>query len=239
MQNLDKLFTPSHVTEIIKCSKDPLYFIENYVKIYNPQTGIGNFSPTVDQRSLISNYDSHQFVVSNMVRQSGKSVASLSYILWYAMFNHDKTIVIAGAYFRMNQNLMLLFKTAYDNLPDWLKAGMKSMTYQNISFDNNNSITFTTINSNAYRGMGISLFYVDELSSMSQKDIEQFYFECIPFCKACNTKLLISSSPSQNRILLDILRNSSEEGIGYNGFKLFRSNNSIKSLLNQQLEYDV
>lgn len=64
--------TPEQIEEFAKCADDPLYFIENYVKIINLDTGITDFKPYPYQRKMIKKFAKHRFVIVKACRQSGK-----------------------------------------------------------------------------------------------------------------------------------------------------------------------
>ena len=41
--NVAQNFTPEEVEEFVKCSKDPVYFITNYIKIISVDLGVVQF----------------------------------------------------------------------------------------------------------------------------------------------------------------------------------------------------
>jgi hypothetical protein len=45
-------FTKDQIQEFIKCSRDPVYFIENYVKIINVDKGLIQFQPYEYQKDI-------------------------------------------------------------------------------------------------------------------------------------------------------------------------------------------
>jgi hypothetical protein len=65
-------FTPENIREFAKCSRDPLYFIENYVKIINVDKGLVNFKPFKYQKKIIETSVTNRFVICKMPRQCGK-----------------------------------------------------------------------------------------------------------------------------------------------------------------------
>jgi len=115
--------------ELALCAKDPVYFIDNYATCVNPTHG--NFPMVLQeyQEDLLKTYVKNNTIV-NAPRQSGISLTTSMYILWYAMFNSFKTVgIISDKRNSSFQNLEMI-RHAYNNLPDFLKegAGLKVKT---------------------------------------------------------------------------------------------------------------
>jgi len=65
-------FTPEQIQEYIKCSQDPIYFIENYVKIISLDHGPVLFEMYPYQKRMIDAVHHNRKVLSRQTRQSGK-----------------------------------------------------------------------------------------------------------------------------------------------------------------------
>ena len=65
-------WTEEEITEYIKCSKDPIYFIENYVKILSLDEGMVPFILRDYQKDMISHFNEHRYTICLSSRQSGK-----------------------------------------------------------------------------------------------------------------------------------------------------------------------
>jgi hypothetical protein len=91
--------TNEQITEYARCA-DPVtgyrYFMENYFYIQHPTKGKLLYNPYEFQVRLIDNYHSNRFSVSMMPRQTGKTTSAAGYLLWFAMFTPDSTILIAA-----------------------------------------------------------------------------------------------------------------------------------------------
>ena len=74
-------FTEEQVTEIMKCSEDPLYFAKNYINIVTLDYGLQKFKPYNFQEKMIKRFHDHRFNVCKLPRQSGKSTIVVSYLL--------------------------------------------------------------------------------------------------------------------------------------------------------------
>lgn len=78
--NVNIPFTKEQVKEYVKCSEDPLYFIENYVKIVALDEGLVPFKMYDFQREMIKNFSENRFNISKLPRQSGKCHSINTYI---------------------------------------------------------------------------------------------------------------------------------------------------------------
>jgi len=64
--------TPSQMEEYVKCSEDPIYFIENYIKIINLDEGLIPFKPWPYQKRMIKQFTADRFSIVKAPRQCGK-----------------------------------------------------------------------------------------------------------------------------------------------------------------------
>lgn len=65
-------FTPEMIQELIKCKKDPLYFIENYVKVKHPTKGVMNMELYEYQKRMLKGIHENKDSLLLCSRQSGK-----------------------------------------------------------------------------------------------------------------------------------------------------------------------
>ena len=80
-------YTEKEVAEFIKCSKDPVYFIQKYVKIVSIDEGLIPFNLYPFQKDIIGTFHKNRFTICKLPRQSGKSTTILSYLIYYIIFN--------------------------------------------------------------------------------------------------------------------------------------------------------
>ena len=71
--NVNIEFTEETVAEYIKCAKDPVYFIRNYVQIVNVDRGLIPFNMYDFQQGMVETFNANRFVICKLPRQSGKS----------------------------------------------------------------------------------------------------------------------------------------------------------------------
>src|SRR5690349_21342704 len=89
-------YTPEMIAELLKCKKDPVYFIKNYIKVQHPVKGTVPFDLYDYQERFIRHMVDNRFVITLQPRQCGKTLTVAMFLLWYAMFNKDALLLIAS-----------------------------------------------------------------------------------------------------------------------------------------------
>lgn len=113
-----------------------------------------------------------QTYYTNGILSHNTATAAL-YLLWYAMFNPDKNILVTSYKWDAVNEVMDRIRYAYECCPDFLRGGVTTYSSKKIVFDNNSSITAQTISENTGRGLSISLLYcLDGSTKVTVKDKE-------------------------------------------------------------------
>jgi hypothetical protein len=227
-------FTEQQIIEIARCADPvtgPQYFMDNYFYIQHPTKGSIQYHPFGYQEKLIDTYHNYRFSISLMPRQTGKSTSAAGYLLWYAMFIPDSTILVAAHKYLGAQEIMQRIRYAYENCPDFIRAGSTSYNKGSIDFDNGSRIVAQTTTENTGRGMSISLLYCDEFAFVRPTIAKDFWTSITPTL-ATGGKCIITSTPNsdedqfaliwkQANKCVDEFGNETE--VGTNGFKAYRS----------------
>ena len=108
------------INEIVKCGKDPSYFINRYVKIQHPLKGRIDFHTFPFQDDCLQSFNDHRFNVVVKSRQLGLSTLSAAYAVWMALFRKDKSILIIATKLAVAQNFIKKVKIALSGIPKWL-----------------------------------------------------------------------------------------------------------------------
>ena len=88
--------TEKQIQDLAQCAHDPKFFIRNFCYIQHPTKGRVPFTLFDYQDELIDIYHENRYSISMLARQMGKSTCAGAYLLWYAMFQPDSTILIAA-----------------------------------------------------------------------------------------------------------------------------------------------
>jgi len=227
-------FNEEQLREFAKCAdpvNGPEYFMSNYFFIQHPTKGRMLYEPFDYQKRLIHTYHNYRYSISLMPRQTGKSTSAAGYLLWYAMFVPDSTILIAAHKYTGSQEIMQRIRYAYESVPDFIRAGATSYNKGSIDFDNGSRIISATTTENTGRGLSISLLYADEFAFVRSTIGREFWTSISPTL-ATGGKCIITSTPNSDEDqfatlwkgankCIDEFGNTTE--IGVNGFKAFRS----------------
>jgi len=176
-------FTEEQVSDLLKCA-DPEtgyhYFCENFFYIQHPTKGKMLFEPFAYQDRLLDAYHNHRFTVNMLPRQMGKTTCAAGYLLWFAMFHPDQTILIAAHKYTGSQEIMQRIRYAYELCPDHIRSGVINYNKGSIEFDNGSRIVSATTTGNTGRGMSISLLYCDEFAFVQPNIAEEFWTSISP-----------------------------------------------------------
>ena len=227
-------FTDQQLREFALCADPvtgPHYFMDNFFYIQHPTQGKMLYHPFDYQKRLIDTYHQNRFSISMMPRQTGKSTSAAGYILWYAMFVPDSTILIAAHKYTGAQEIMQRIRYAYELCPDHIRAGATSYNKGSIDFENGSRIVSATTTETTGRGMSISLLYADEFAFVRPTIAKEFWTSISPTL-ATGGKAIITSTPNSDEDQFALLwkgANKCEDEygnptpLGINGFKAYRS----------------
>jgi len=209
----------------------PHHFLDNFFYIQHPTKGRLRYEAFEYQRRLIDSYHNHRFNVNLLPRQTGKTTTAAGYLLWYAMFVPDATILIAAHKYTGAQEIMSRIRFAYELCPDHIRCGVTSYNKQSIEFDNGSRIIAQTTTETTGRGLSLSLLYADEFAFVPPNVATEFWTSISPTL-ATGGKAIITSTPNSDEDQfatiwkeankrLDEFGNTQE--VGRNGFFPFKA----------------
>lgn len=226
--------TDKELEDFVKCC-DPetgyLYFMDNFFYIQHPTRGSMLYHPWPYQERLIETYHKYRFSISLMPRQTGKSTSAAGYLLWYAMFVPDSTILIAAHKYTGAQEIMQRIRYAYEACPNHIKAGVTTYNKGSLDFENGSRIVSATTTENTGRGMSISLLYLDEFAFVRPSIASEFWTSITPTL-ATGGKAIITSTPNSDEDQFALIwkqANKCEDEygnrteVGVNGFRAYRA----------------
>ena len=159
------------VKEILKCGKDPSYFLNTYARISHPMHGLILFDTYDFQDELLKEFNDYRFNVIVKARQLGISTITAGYIVWMMLFHRDKAILVMATKFATAGNLVKKVKNIMRNLPDWLKIATISVDNRtSFELSNGSSIKATSTSGDAGRSEALSLLVLDEAAHIEGLD---------------------------------------------------------------------
>jgi hypothetical protein len=114
---------------------------------------------SVPVRCIQVDNESHMFLCGDTMIPTHNTTCASAYLLWYAMFHPDQTILVAAHKFTGAQEIMQRIRYGYELCPDFLRAGVISYNKGSMEFDNGSRIVSQTTTGTTGRGMSISLLY--------------------------------------------------------------------------------
>jgi len=126
-----------------KCRKSALYFIVNYVKIYDAvDSDWVSFDLWLRQRSTLQTILDNLLVIILKARQLGLTWLSLAYALWLMVYHPAAEIGVFSR--RETEALYLLsderLRGMYDRLPDWMKVDIEKDSGKIFKLSNGSTI---------------------------------------------------------------------------------------------------
>ena len=227
-------FSEDQIVEFMKCADPdtgPEYFMSNYFYIQHPVKGKMLYQPFEYQQRLIGTYHQNRFSISLMPRQTGKTTSAAGYLLWFAMFRPDSTILIAAHKYSGAQEIMQRVRYAYELCPDWIRAGVTSYNKGSIDFENGSRIVSQTTTETTGRGMSITLLYCDEFAFVRPTIAKEFWTSISPTLST-GGKAIITSTPNSDEDQFAFIWKQANKCIdeygnptvlGINGFRAYQA----------------
>ena len=190
---VNEQWTPDLIQEYKKCMVDPVYFVEHYCKVISLDEGIVNFRLYPYQRKMFQQFQENRFNVVLACRQSGKSISACAYLLWYALFNPEKTVAILANKGQTAGEMLSRITLMLENIPFFIQPGSKAVNKRSLEFSNNSRIIASATSGNSIRGMSVNLLYLDEFAFVERAS--EFYTSTYPVVSAGkDTKVIVTST---------------------------------------------
>lgn len=179
--------------EYKKCMEDPSYFCRQYVKVIHLDKGLVPFDLYPYQEDMFDHFEENRFSIVLACRQSGKSISSVGYILWYAIFHPEKTIAILANKGATAREMLARVTLMLENLPFFLQPGCKALNKGSIELSNNSRIVAAATSGSSIRGMSVNLLFLDEFAFV--ENAAEFYTSTYPVVSSgVDTKVIITST---------------------------------------------
>ena len=186
-------FTEEEIKEYIRCSKDPVYFCKKYLKVISLDEGLVPFNLYPYQEKMFDHFNNNRFSIVLACRQSGKSISSVGYLIWFACFHSEKTIAILANKGATAREMLSRVTLMLENLPFFLQPGCKALNKGSIEFSNNSRIIAAATSGSSIRGMSVNLLFLDEFAFVERAN--EFYTSTYPVISAGkDTKVIITST---------------------------------------------
>jgi hypothetical protein len=207
-------WTPDLIEEYVKCSTDPIYFTEKYMKIVNIDRGLVNFKLYDYQKEMLESFANNRFNIIATARQAGKSTVTCAFILWFIIFHSEKTVALLANKGETAREILQRIQLAYQYLPGWLQQGIKEFRAGAMVLENNSRVIAAATSSDAIRGYSINLLFIDEAAFIENWDT--FFTSVYPtISSGKDSKIILVSTPNGLNHFYAIWKNAEENRNGY------------------------
>jgi hypothetical protein len=166
-----KLSKEEITKEILKCGKDPSYFLDNYAKIVHQEKGLIPFKTFKFQKQLLNDFHDHRYNVILKSRQMGISTIVSGYVAWMMLFYKEKNILVMATKLNTAIEIVEKVKDILNSIPDWLRISEISVNNKTkLELDNGSKIQGTPTSKDAGRGQALSLLILDEAAHVEDMD---------------------------------------------------------------------
>ena len=177
--------------EIMKCGRDPIYFINTYCKIFHPKRGVIPFATYEFQNRCVTDFVKHRFNIVLKSRQLGLSTITAAYSVWLAMFHKAKEILVIATKLPTAVNFVKKVRVMLKSLPAWLCITPFEATRQEVRFKNGSRIQAIPTSEDAGRSEALSLLIVDEAAWI--RNFEDIWTGLYPTLSTGGSAIILST----------------------------------------------
>lgn len=191
-------YTKEMVHHLKKSKQNLLHFAENFFYIIDPDAGKVCIELFPYQKRCLRTIRDNRKAILLASRQVGKTTVLTIYALWIACFNDYQNIVIVANKEATAIEIFRRVRLAYEELPNWIKPGVKEYGKTSCEFENGSRISISTTTGSAARGASINCIIIDEMAFIEPESIlEDFWRSVFPtISRSKKSKVLIASTPN-------------------------------------------
>lgn len=149
---------------------------------------------------------------------SHNTTTSSAYFIWYICFHTDRNCFVAADRSETATEIMSKIKDVYDNLPYFIKPGVRNMSEKIMKFDNGCMIKGSSGGANAATGQTVHLLLIDECALIKPKLMKSLWTSVYPTMSSSDVaQVILCSTPrGRHNLFYEIYEGSIK---GTNGFK--------------------
>lgn len=125
------------IEEIAKCSKDFVYFCENYIIVKNKEMKLYDY-----QKRIIKELEQNKFNISVAFRQCSWTTLSQLYLFWNCIFRRNNKVATIAMNAQQSNQMQSLIYDVRNNLPDFLNVNLVKCEQGKIEIEETNSVMY-------------------------------------------------------------------------------------------------
>ena len=209
----------AQIKEIVKSGKDPVYFMNKYLKIQHPLKGLIPFNTYEFQDNCVDDFNEHRFNIILKSRQLGISTLVAAYAVWQAVFYKEKNILIIATKLAVAQNFIRKVKTYLKNMPKWLLIPeIIANNKQAVELSNGSVIKAIPTSEDAGRSEALSLLIVDEAAFV--RNFDELWMGLYPTLSTGGRAIILSTPNGVGGQYHDLYANAESKNNKFNPIKL-------------------
>lgn len=166
-----KLSKEEITKEIVKCGKDPAYFLDSYAKIVHQSRGLIPFRTFKFQKDLLNDFHDHRYNVILKSRQMGISTIVSGYIAWMLLFHKERNVLVMATKLNTAIEIVEKVKDIIDSVPNYVKiADITINNKTKLELSNGSKIQGVPTSKDAGRSQALSLLVIDEAAHVEDMD---------------------------------------------------------------------
>lgn len=161
-----KLSKSALIAELIRCGKDPVYFITTYGRIQHPVKGIIPFKLYPYQEDIVRGFVNNRKNIILKARQLGVTTVTAAFIAWLILFHRDKNVLIVATKQETSKNMIRIVRHIFKYVPKWMidLGRIKVDNRHSIELANGSRVKAVTTSSDVGRSEAVSMLVVDEVA---------------------------------------------------------------------------
>ena len=241
LKSINELDYEEQKDEIIRCTLDPIYFIETYLTIFDQTKGkageIVSFKLFDFQKKLINDYQEHTFNIANKYRQAGISTCTCAYLAWYIMFNSNRGVAIVANKLETAQNeLMADVVDFIESCPVYLKPKPDKKDTQKLKIYTNKSSIGAFSAKAGLRGYTPTLIFWDEVAWTERGD--EFWKAAAPTMQTGGRAIFVSTPQGLDAVFYKYFEGARRKENNFNAVELWWFNDP-RYIVNEKGEIDL
>lgn len=210
--NVDTLDIYLENGKVVSCSKDHVFFNEEYVELEAASLSLSDRLVTrhgiigikkIEDGKRESVYDaclsSNERYYTNDVlsHNCGKSTSFEIFTCWYILFNEQKSVALLANKAQSSLNILRKVKVAYELLPKWMQSGVVTWNASEIRLENGCHVMAAATSSSGIRSFSMNVCIIDEMAFISNSMWEDFFSSVYPtVSSSTESKTILVSTPN-------------------------------------------
>ena len=158
--------------EILVSTRNPVYFIDNFVRVAHPDLGLIPLKTFKFQKEVLGEFQDHRHNIILKGRQLGISTITAAFVLWLMLFNDEKSVLVVATKQGTAANLLRKVLKMYENLPQWMQdvSEVHIKNQSRFELKNGSFLVAEATSGNAGRSEALSLLVIDEAATVEGLD---------------------------------------------------------------------